>query len=77
MPKRSTPGVSTWAPSIISATRRPRATRDARGSARATGDGWRVVAEVEVAELGTEAPDEAPRRAVWSGAEPFSTTITS
>ena len=57
-PKRSTPGVTTCAPSIISANELAPAGADALVQGR---HGGRLgpIAEVEVAELGPEAPDEA------------------
>ena len=57
IPKRRTPGVSRWAPSIISATAAPVDAAIPRLTACA-GDGARVVAEVDVAELGAEAAHE-------------------
>ena len=51
-----TPGVSTWAPSIITAT--PPASRPDSAVQRVRGRGRRLLAEVEVVELGAEAAHE-------------------
>ena len=75
MPWCSTPGVSTWAPSIMSAKARPATGGDAAVEGVDRGR-LGVVAEVEEAELGAERRHELGVEPLV-GAEPLSTTMTS
>ena len=75
MPWRSTPGVSTWAPSIISAKLRPRPALMPAFSAGIGVDG----ASGPMSSSRNSGPNAATSAALsfWSGLEPLSTTTTS